>query len=175
MDPILLIIATLVVFTLIGASQIKKTNDGKIKDESVNLKIVLEKLEDFKISLNPKLKVGYTEKSIQKQLDAYLKSHFEHVVMEYGIEGINGTKIDFDLGRGKVGLEIKLADSVFKSAGYQRMLGQLQEYTTAKYRKDNLVVLVAGSNAQKEERAMIAKLQTNIKNNNAIMLFTEIP
>ncbi|MGH1337380.1 MAG: hypothetical protein ACRBFS_14755 [Aureispira sp.] len=174
MDPLLIIAAFFIILGL-GASQIKKTKDGKIKDESITPKLVLEKLEEFTITLKPHLKYGYTEKSIQKQLDIYLKSYFKHITREYEIEGISGTKIDFDIGRGKVGLEVKLADSIFKSAGYQRMLGQLQEYSSAKYRKNNLIVLVAGSTEQGEERAMIAKLKANIENNNAIMLFVKIP
>jgi len=173
MDPV--IIAILFIIILAGAAKIKTTDDGKIKDESVTVKLVLEKIEQFKIELNPKLKLGYTEKSIQKQLDTHLKNNFEHVIREYGIEGINGTKIDFDIGHGKVGLEIKLADSVYKSSGYQRMLGQLQEYTNAKYKKKNLIVLVAGSDQQKKETAMITKLKANIENNNAIFCFTKIP
>ena len=174
MDPILIAIIFIAILGM-GASKIKTTEDGKIKDASVSVKLVLEKLEGFKIKLNPKLKLGYTEKSIQKQLDTHLKKHFEHVIREYGIEGINGTKIDFDIGHGKVGLEVKLADSVYKSAGYQRMLGQIQEYTYHKYSKDNLIVLVAGSKEQSKETAMLTKLRENIENNDASFLFVKIP
>lgn len=74
----------------------------------------------------------------------HLGQAFEDVVPQYNIGGYLGLKIDIDIGNGKVGVEVKLADSLLKSASeIHRLIGQSIYYQRKKY-MGNLVVAIAG-------------------------------
>jgi hypothetical protein len=150
-----------------------KDDDGRIKDASVKISNVLEIISTFKMKYQPNLKDGYTEKSIQNQLKKHLLEHYVNVVDEYGIEGINATKIDFDIGSGKVGVELKLAKSVFKTANLHRLSGQIDDYMKNKY--DNLIVVVFGEKSHTSERAMLTRIQEKVEEKEAIFHYFELP
>jgi len=58
-------------------------------------------------------------------IGSYLATCFEDVAPQYAIGGYLGLKIDMDIGNGKVGVEVKLADSLLNSAAeIQRLIGQ---------------------------------------------------
>ena len=63
---------------------------------------------------------------------------------QHGVEGTNAKAIDFDIGRGKVGIELKLAQEVIKEGGNDRLLGQVIKYSTRKYKDSNLIVALVG-------------------------------
>jgi len=171
-----IIIAGVVIALIIfGYSKIKKDDSGRIKDESVRTSNVLEALSSFKAKRNAQLKVGYTEKSIQNQLKKHLQKRYVHVTDEYGIEGINATKIDFDLGNGKVGVELKLAKSLFKSANMHRLIGQVEEYQRSKYTKDNLIVVVFGEPTHTQERSHLKVIKERLEDKGVIYHYSEIP
>lgn len=74
----------------------------------------------------------------------HLGNAFEDVVPQYNIGGYLGLKIDIDIGNGKVGVEVKLADSLLKSASeIHRLIGQSIYYQRKRY-MGNLVVAIAG-------------------------------
>ena len=171
----LLIGAALIIFASSKSKKkSKKNEDGKIKDEFVTRSIVLEKLKGFKPELNKKLKSGYTEKSIQKQLDKYLKEYFQHVNMEYVLGGINASKMDIDIGEGKVGIELKLADKVYKSNAFNTLTGQLREYNKSIYGDDNLIVGIIGDKEHKKQTSQIKKLKELIDEYNGKYVFLEV-
>lgn len=150
-----------------------KDESGRIKDEFVKTSNVLEVLSLFKMKYQSSLKDGYTEKSIQNQLKKHLLEHYVNVVDEYGIEGINATKIDFDIGNGKVGLELKLAKSIFKTSNLHRLSGQIDDYM--KYKYDNLIVVVFGEQTHSNERAMLSRIEEIVKEKNALFYYFELP
>lgn len=149
------IIVILIVVGIIAATKVKRTKDGRIKKESVKLDLVLEELDDFAAGLNKRAKKnGYTENSIQKELEQYLYKRFEHVTPQYKLEGTSSAIIDFDIS-GKVGIEIKVADSVFSARGLHGLIGQISIYSDRKYGDDIIVVLFA----EKRHRLEVAKMR----------------
>ena len=107
--------------------------------------------------------MGYTEKSIQRQLKRFLQERFEHVVEEHGVQGYNATKIDFDLGAGKVGLEVKLAESAFKTSEMHRLHGQLVDYKRLRYKDDNLLVAVFTEERHRNDRPRMKELAEKVQ------------
>lgn len=146
----------------------------RIPDEDVTIKLVKNHLKKIPLHKSEKLKTGYTENSIQVQMHKYLREEFESVQREYGLEGNNAMKIDFNIGRGRVGIEVKLARSVFKTAGLQRLVGQLKDYSESKYDNDNLIVAVIGEKEFLHERVQLTKIKDRVKGESAHFLFLEI-
>jgi hypothetical protein len=176
MDDIWLIIGIgFFIIFIAGKKALKKDKDGRIQDESVTIDILLSEMKDFKVETLDRLKLGYTEKSIQKQLDTYLKMRFVNVVTEYGIESLNGLKIDFDIGKGKVGIELKLANSLFKSTGLQRLTGQLEDYIEGKYNEKNLIVYVFGEEHHQNDRTVLEKIENKITSKGVRYQFFLVP
>jgi hypothetical protein len=63
--------------------------------------------------------------------------------------GYLGLKIDIDLGNGRVGVEVKLAESLLKAAEAHRLIGQAVYYQKRRY-QDNLIVAVVGRSGDLE-------------------------
>ena len=137
--------------------------DGRLSDWAVTKDKILSFIDEFEIKKDSKLKDGYTEKRVQNQLLGFLRDKIENVSEEYGIEGINATRIDLDIGKGKVGLEIKLAKSVFKTAGQDRMVGQLDTFIKNKYYDDNLLLMIVCEPHHLNDRAMQAKIEERLE------------
>ena len=173
-EPIYYFIAAALIAAAWCYTTTHKNDDGKIKDVSVKVPSVLEVLNSFKAKKSPELKTGYTEKSIGKQLLIHLRQSFEHVTSQYGIEGINGLSIDFNIGNGKVGLEIKLAKSVFKTAEFHRLIGQIDDYVMNKYDSENLIVAVFGEKEHFQDKVMIKKIEDKILEKKGVFIFIEI-
>ena len=67
-------------------------------------------------------KEGKIQKNILKQLqDIYGK---EKVQKEYNVGGYWGMRCDVDLFDGKIGIELKVAEQLKKSANVERLIGQ---------------------------------------------------
>lgn len=112
-----------------------------IQDKDVNVKQVIEHIREVKPQIVKGRKDGFTEKDIEKQMYMHLKAKYQTVTTQYGIDG--GKFIDFDLGRNKVGVELKIGQKCIKSAEADRLKGQIMSYVK-KYSSSNLIVVVAG-------------------------------
>ena len=168
------IVAVIILLLGIAATK-KKDEEGRITDKHVDVDEVLEHLKEFKVKRNPKLKDGYTEKHIQNQLLVYLREHFVSVTEEYGLEGVNATKIDFDIGKGEVGLEIKIAKSLFKTSSLHRLMGQMDDYIKYKYDDQNLIVAVFGEKEHTSDRVMLERIKSKVEEKKATFIYVEIP
>ena len=149
--------------------------EGLLPDAGVNVGIV-EKiiLEEFELERNQKLKLGYTEKSIEKQLEGIFQARIKHVITQYGLDGPTGQKIDFDLGHGKVGVEIKLAESVFKAGPQDRMVGQIQAYIKSRYSNDNLLLVIFCEERHIKKRAIQKAIKDRLEGMKVKVLFFKI-
>ena len=111
---------------------------------------------------------------MQEQLLAYLSARFETVVPEHGVGGHRATRIDFDIGGGRVGIEVKLARSLTKSTEFHRLSGQLENYVEHRYGDENLVVAVFGERKHSENRALLERIRRKIEEKSAVFVFGEI-
>ena len=152
----------------------KVKESDRIPDEKVSVKRLKKDLKTLTLRKEARLKFGYTERSIQAQLDEQLRAIYESVQREYRLESNNGLSIDFNIGRGKVGIEVKLAKSIFKTAGLQRLVGQLKDYTDAKFDNRNLIVLVAGEQQHLDDRVQLDKVQQRILGEGGHFVFLEV-
>ncbi len=150
----------------------KTDESGKILDRAVTVKQVLESLDEFKVR---RKRDGYTESEVQYQLHQFLIQKYCTVKREKGIEGLNGTKIDFDLGDGQVGIEVKLLHALIKSTGLQRLYGQMKDYHENKYDNDNLIILIFGYKDALEESAHIKRINERIEEIGATAKYISLP
>lgn len=128
-----------------------KSKDNRIQNKDVYLYEVLEYVSSFKPIEEVKYKNGYTEKSIENQLAKFLKKHYITVTQQHGVADKNARQIDIDIADGEVGIELKDAKNICKTAEFDRLTGQLLAYKTARYNKDNLVLAVCGNVDDKNE------------------------
>ena len=149
--------------------------DGLLPDAGVSIDVV-EKIisEDFKLVRNEKLKLGYTEKTIEKQLERVFQKRIKNVITQYGLDGPSGQKIDFDLGHGKVGVEIKLAEHVFKASPQDRMVGQLQAYIKSRYDNENLLLVIFCEERHMNERARREAITSRLKDMSVKIFFVKL-
>ena len=168
----------LVIATVLAAIYWKKSQtdeDGRLADSGVNLGVVEQLiLDNFQLERNEKLKFGYTEKTIERQLEKIFQEKIQHVVSQYGLDGPSGQKIDFDLGHGKVGVEIKLAHSVFKAASQDRMIGQVQAYIQSKYSDENLLLVIFCEPEHIAQRVIIKSIKDRFETMSVKVLFLEM-
>ena len=146
----------------------------RIADHEVTTARVLAALDGFTPQPRRRPQRGYSEKSLQEQLGAYLADRFETVAPEYGIAGWNATRIDFDVGHGRVGIEVKLARSLAKSTEFHRLSGQLENYRERRYDADNLVVAVFGERRHSRDRALLGRIRRKIEEKSAWFAYGEI-
>lgn len=171
----LLIIGAAIVAFLAFSKSSKGENSKKIPNKLVTRKKVTEIISKFNPELKENLKYGYTEKSVQNQLCAHLRDYFEHVDTEYGIPGLNSTKIDLDVGEGQVGIELKLASKVFKTAEFNRLAGQLRQYSLQRYSKDNLLLGIIGTSDDKKETSWLKQIGELAKEYKTETIFIQVP
>lgn len=138
-------------------------NGGKISSKYATFDDVKNCLEGFVPVLDPKLKDGYTEKSIENQMAKYLKQSFVEVKQQYGIEGVTARSIDIDVANGVAGIELKDAKKVVKAAERDRAIRQLQVYQEKRY-QDNLILAVVGLE-EYENDACIIEIREYCKKN----------
>lgn len=168
-------LAVLCFFFFVAWKKKQPDEDGKYPDQAVTAELVESIiLDDFEIIRSNKLKLGYTEKTIERQLEELFQSKFQHVVSQYGLDGPSGQKIDFDLGHGKVGVEIKLANAVFKAAGQDRMVGQVQSYIKSKYSDENLLLVIFCEPEHIAQRVIIKAIRERLEEMSVHILFLEI-
>ncbi len=112
--------------------EVRRTTETEaVIDQLTRLKIPRRKIEEEKDA----------EDAIREHL---LGVGFKDVHSQYNVSGYLGLTIDIDIGNGKVGVEVKLGDSLSESAGaVQRLIGQAIYYQRKQY-KGNLIVAVVG-------------------------------
>ena len=151
------------------------SDDGRIRDKYVEIETVKQVIsENFKLQRSEKLKYGYTEKAIEQQLKLVFQEKFQHVVSQHGLDGPSGQKIDFDIGHGKVGVEIKLASSVFKAAGQDRMIGQIQSYIQSKYSDENLLLVIFCESEHLAERVIVKAIKDRLERMSVEVMFAQV-
>lgn len=169
---VLVIIAVvLVVWSFLKAKSAKE-NGGRISSEYATFDDVKTCLENFVPTTNPKLKNGYTEKSIETQLVKFLKQKFIEVTPQFGIEGRNARAIDIDVADGTAGIELKDAKKVVKTAEMDRVKSQLLAYQDKRY-QDNLILMVVGEKEDKDDSCLI-ELKEYCKKNKVKYCFFEL-
>lgn len=85
-----------------------------------------------------------SEGDVEEVVAPHLAPRFQAVCQQYSIGGILGLKIDLDIDDGKVGVELKLSDSILGNANeFHRLIGQAIYYDHRRYR-GNLIVWVVG-------------------------------
>lgn len=150
----------------------KKTthNPNLIQDEGVTTALAIENLKKFTPTIIQNRKGGFSEADIQSQLEKYFKGIFQNVTPQHGIETKNTKAIDFDIGNGKVGIELKIADKILKESESDRIFGQMIKYQRAKYNQKNLVIAIAGFD-EDFRNSLMSDIEDDILENNAIFVF----
>ena len=128
----------------------KKSDDGRIDGKHITEDQLFQILSKF---TPQKINKKQVERGIQKELGLVLKNAITLVTDEYGLEGVNGRNIDFDIGYKKFGIELKVAKSLLKTAEWDRFQSQLRHYLTH-YKDDNLILIVFGSKSEHKETIM---------------------
>ena len=159
------LVALLIITAFYLANRYNK--EGKLKDDSVKIDTVLHELTKFEMNAIPDRKHGFTEKDVQVALQKFFSKHFVTFYREYALEGINVKQIDFDLGKGRVGIEVKLAREIIKEGSWDRALGQINKYAKKKYVNGNLIVLVAG-NEEERESFKLREFERDVKDAGAV-------
>jgi hypothetical protein len=142
----------------------------KISDKDIDVFTVLSHLEGFKPSNHPNHKNGFSERDVHDELEAYLKNIYYSVTREHAIEGKNVKRIDFDLGNGMVGIELKLAESVLHESENDRLIGQALKYIGRKYNSGNLIIALAG-HEHHTRNTIIHEVKMDIERSGACFVF----
>ena len=129
-------------------------NGGKISSKYATFDDVTGHLKGFVPKIDPRLKNGYTEKSVENQLVKYLKQKFVEVTPQYGIEGRNARSIDIDVADGVAGIELKDAKKMTKTAEMDRVKSQILAYQEKRYQVC-LIMLVAGEADDRNDSCLI--------------------
>jgi hypothetical protein len=153
-----------------GSSRMPHKMSEKISDKDVDVLTVLSHLDSFKPSNRSSHKNGFSERDVHDELEAHLKNIYYSVTREHAIEGKNVKRIDFDLGNGMVGLEIKLAESVLHESENDRLIGQALKYAGRKYNSGNLIIALAG-HEHHTRNTIIHEVQMDIERSGAHFVF----
>lgn len=165
------IAAIAIVWMLLKKSSTKE-NGGKISSKYATFDDVTEHMKGFVPKKDPKLKNGYTEKSVENQLVKYLKQKFVEVTPQYGIEGRNARSIDIDVANGVAGIELKDAKKVAKTAEMDRVKSQILAYQEKRY-QDCLILLVTGE-AEDVNDSCLIELKEYCRKNKVKYLYYEL-
>lgn len=136
----------LLIFFLTGTSTYYGVRFWKNYKQSPHKKIVYQFLKRIKIS-SRRLEQA-KEKEIEDFIIQKLKNRFSksEIIAQSLIFEEKGKRerIDIDIEKGQLGIEIKLAKSLKRSNERNRLLGQLQFYREKKYNRNNLLLVVVG-------------------------------
>ncbi len=95
-----------------------------------------------------------SEADVEEVVASYLAPRFQSVCQQYSIGGMLGLKVDLDIGDGRVGVELKLADSILgKTNEFHRLIGQAVYYDYRRYH-GNLILCIAGRRGDDEDPLM---------------------
>lgn len=142
-------VAVLLIFA-IGSKTGKMVtvDEHLIQDDDVDVTKVLKRVNELtpQIVTNPRRKMGFTEREIETQLLKHLQETFQSVVRQAPLtdKDVKTRVIDLDVGRGRVGIELKIAHEVVKGDNTGELFRQLDEYRKRRYDKANVIVAIAG-------------------------------
>ena len=125
----------------------EKDPEGRWTDQATNVDRVLTELKAMTLAQQPRK----NEVALEKEIFAYLRERFHTVQRQFYIGGVKALKIDFDFANGKIGLELKLAESLLNSTEKQRFIGQMHDYTTKRYKSENFILVVAGDEVYRND------------------------
>ena len=164
-----MIIVLVVVAAVVWWLNRRPDKEGRLPDLAVTRSKVLEILKAFVIN------EGVTrEADVQKQLLHFLQDKFHHVQSQKPIGGVYAKQIDFDIGRERVGVEIKMAKSLLKKTEFDRLHGQMKSYSDA-YPDDNLILLVFATSTELRDRVKQTKLKEAMEDFPVYHEFIELP
>ena len=103
-----------------------------------------------------------------------MENEFYHVQGQKPIGGIHAKQIDFDIGRERVGIEIKMAKSLYKKSEFDRLHGQMKSYAEY-YPDDNLILLVFGTKSELRNRIKQTAIIEALDDYPVYYEFIEIP
>ncbi|PHR59283.1 MAG: hypothetical protein COA43_09085 [Robiginitomaculum sp.] len=148
--------------------------NGRLPDSAITADRV-EKLiiNEFSAKITAKTS-SPNEKTIQEQLYNFLESKILHVQEHKPIGGVTNKKIDFDIGCGAVGIEIKIGKSAFKNTERNRLVGQITDYNKANYSNDNLLLLIFCDVASFKQRVFHKDLLDTLANHSVRVHFLPI-
>ncbi|MEM8616302.1 MAG: hypothetical protein AAGF20_05140 [Pseudomonadota bacterium] len=169
---IILLLSGLVLLYILYRS--RRNPDGRWDDRNVTTEKVLQALEGFEAEREARLKHGFTERSLQMQIKSWLNNQFENVDHDSGLASINGLKIDLDIGRGKVGIELKLARELFKTAHVQRLVGQIDDYLKA-YNSEDLLLVVGITAEEVEDRVWVNEVEDRMASKEVQVVWLDLP
>ncbi len=141
-----------------------QSNDPRIDENQLDVDDVVTMLEEFRPNSGDEMQV-------QVQLKTFFQKRIRHVQREYGLE--TKLKIDFDLGKGAVGVEVKMAKSLMAASAYHRMLGQVREYIKKKYDEDNLIIVVVTNKTLSKENTFVEKLEEDMEELGATLVWVK--
>ncbi|MCD4794359.1 MAG: hypothetical protein K8R54_14075 [Bacteroidales bacterium] len=122
------------------------STDGKLKDESVNYKNVIQVLQEFSIS-KKKLQ-DINEVKLNDELEKHFRKHFENAHKSTGkLRGL----FDLVIGNLDFVIELKLSKSIKNSGARQRASGQIKQYLK-EYQSKNFLLLVVGNIDDKQDK-----------------------
>lgn len=138
---------------LAKAYQIKLKNRkldslGRWIDSQVTIKKIINEVK----KLEDELKVVKTERALQKLIYNALSSKFHTVNTEVSIGDLKTTKIDIEVGKDMIGIELKMAKGLLKTSEKNRTIGQVTHEYLKKYAKNNLILLVGGPESLRMSR-----------------------
>lgn len=108
------------------------------------LKNVIKHLEQ--IQIKEKELERMSEGDVEAIIVKHLGKTFPDIQCQYSIElnKRSRQKIDIDIGKGQLGIEVKLAKTLKNINERNRLIGQVLFYQQIRYQKGNLLVLIVG-------------------------------
>lgn len=146
----------------------KKDSLGRWIDSEVTISRIITEIK----KLEEELKVVKTEKALQKLIYNHLNKAFHSVSTEVSIGDLKTTKIDIEVGK-KIGIELKMAKGLKKSAEFQRTIGQITHEYPKKYEKEKLVLIVGGEKGLRASRE-IKEISGVVKKQKSYFYYLEI-
>lgn len=91
------------------------------------------------------------EKDAEDRIGDYLALFYKDVMSQFSIGGNLSLKIDLDINNSKVGIEVKLSESLLNNTSEMfRLIGQAIFYKNRRYH-DNLIITVVGNKDDLDE------------------------
>ena len=154
MEILIVAAIVLVLLGVVAANKLKKDESGKIKDESVSLKVVKDELSAFTFTSTK----GSTENSVNAQLNEFLNKRFTTNLKSSPVTSV---KVDFYIGN-----KIVVLVEMVKTLDTSRVLGDITKLEGKGF-KDKIIILLMEDKALSNSDDKISSLNLTIKNTTA--------
>lgn len=154
MEILIVAAIVLVLLGVVAANKLKKDESGKIKDESVSLKVVKDELSAFTFNSTK----GSTENSVNAQLNEFLNKRFTTNLKSSPVTSV---KVDFYIGN-----KIVVLVEMVKTLDTSRVLGDITKLEGKGF-KDKIIILLMEDKALSNSDDKISSLNLTIKNTTA--------